>query len=201
MKNGQGKAWASVVALVLAVVGAVFSLEGGYVNNPNDPGGATNHGVTEAVARQHGYKGHMRDLPKGVAQDIYIKDYIKRPGFDLVLERSPALGEKVIDAGVNAGTGRAGRWLQTAVNDLSRGCTDYPCITVDGAVGARTIAAYRALEAKRGRVKACELTIKAFEAQQATHYRTLKMPTFTVGWLDHRIGNVPLSRCDEYVGT
>lgn len=193
------KVWASLGGLVLAVVGTVFSLEGGYVNNPADPGGATNHGITEAVARQSGYTGDMRELPKSLAQQIYERDYITRPGFDRVLEQSPALGHKVIDAGVNTGTSRAGRWLQTAINDLSRGCSDYPCVAVDGAVGARTVAAYKALELKRGRVKACELTIKLFEAQQAQHYRSLNMPTFVVGWVDHRIGNVPIERCGESV--
>lgn len=36
--------------------------EGGYVNNPNDPGGETMWGVTKAVARQYGYTGSMRQL-------------------------------------------------------------------------------------------------------------------------------------------
>ena len=44
--------------------------EGGYVNNPADRGGATKYGITEAVARQNGYKGHMKDLPESLARDI-----------------------------------------------------------------------------------------------------------------------------------
>ena len=65
-------------------------------------------------------------------------------------------------------------------------------------MGPATITAYQRLEQKRGKVKACELTIKLLDSYQATYYTSLNMPTFTVGWLDHRIGNVPLSWCQEY---
>ena len=61
-----------------AIIVAVFAVEGGYVNNPKDPGGATNHGITEQVARQHDYKGDMRDLTREVAESIYYADYIEK---------------------------------------------------------------------------------------------------------------------------
>ena len=60
-----GKQWKSVGAVVLAIIGTVFALEGGYSDNPADPGGKTNHGVTEQVARANGYQGDMKALPKG----------------------------------------------------------------------------------------------------------------------------------------
>ena len=46
-----GKVWASAGAAIIAIVAGVFAVEGGYVNNPDDPGGETNHGVTVASAR------------------------------------------------------------------------------------------------------------------------------------------------------
>lgn len=200
MSNTQnGKVWASLGAAVLAIIGAVFVAEKGYVNDPKDPGGATNHGITEQVARANGYTDAMQDLPKDFAAEIYERDYIKRPGFDRVIALSPAVGHKLVDAGVNAGPGRSARWFQTSLNHLSRGGADYPPMTVDGQIGPRTLAAYQALERKRGRVKACELTIKLMDAQQAAHYTSLTQPTFVVGWVDHRIGNVPLARCIESV--
>ena len=58
--------------------------EGGYVNDPADRGGATKYGITEAVARAHGYKGHMRDLPKDLAKTIYRKTYWTNPRFEQV---------------------------------------------------------------------------------------------------------------------
>ena len=45
--------------------------EGGYVDNPKDPGGKTNFGITEATARDFGYFDDMKDLPRTVAIKIY----------------------------------------------------------------------------------------------------------------------------------
>lgn len=194
-----GKVWASAGAAVLAIVAGVFAVEGGYVNNPADPGGETNHGVTVAVAREHGYQGPMRELPKATAQRIYTQDYIERPGFHSVIVLSPALGEKLVDAGVNVGTARSARWFQEAINHLSRGGADFPIVAVDGHIGAQTLAAYQALERKRGRVKACELTLKLMDVQQGAHYMRQNKPMFIVGWADARLGNVPLARCAESV--
>lgn len=197
--QGRGKVWASLGAAVLAIVGSVVAVEGGYVNNPADPGGETNHGVTVAVARDAGYTGPMRDLPQVTAERIYSRKYIEGPGFDRVVAMSPAVGAKITDAGVNAGQGRASRWFQQSLNHLSRNGADFPPVTVDGKIGTQSLAAYKALERKRGRGKACELVLKLMDAQQATHYTALNMPTFVVGWVDHRVGNVPLSRCAESV--
>lgn len=196
---GSPKVWGSVGAAALAILAGVFAIEGGYVNDPNDPGGATNHGITEQVARDNGYQGDMQALSKDFAQQIYLRDYVERPGYDKVIAMSPAVGEKLVDAGVNAGPGRASRWFQVSLNQLSRGGADYPQVGTDGQLGPKTMAAYRALENKRGRVKACELTIKLVDAQQGAHYMSLNKPTFIVGWADHRLGNVPLSRCADAV--
>lgn len=194
-----GKVWASLGAAVLAIVAGVFAVEGGYVNNPADPGGETNHGVTVAVARESGYQGPMHELPKSTAQRIYIQKYIERPGFARVIALSPAVGEKLVDAGVNVGPQRSARWFQQALNHLSRGGADFPAVAADGRIGAQTLAAYQALERKRGRVKACELTLKLIDAQQGAHYMGLNKPMFIVGWADNRLGNVPLARCAESV--
>ena len=197
--SGPPKVWRSLGAAMAAIVGALFMVEGGFVNDPRDPGGATNHGITEQVARTNGYQGAMLFFHEPAAAEIYTQDYITKPGFDSVVALAPAVGEKLVDAGVNAGPGRAGRWFQEALNQLSRGGQDYPQLAVDGQVGPRTLAAYQALERKRGRVKACELVLKLLDAQEAGHYMKLSMPTFTVGWVDNRIGNVPLARCSETV--
>ena len=169
----NGKVWGAVGAVVLAIIGAVFSLEKGYVNDPNDPGGATNHGITEQVARDNGYTGAMQDLPRDFAAQVYTQDYVQKPGFDRVIALSPAVGQKLVDAGVNAGPGRAARWFQTSLNHLSRGGVDYPPVIPDGQIGPRTLAAYQALERKRGRAKACELVLKLMDAQQTAHYMVI----------------------------
>ena len=195
-----GKA-AGVTGVAAAIIAAVFALEGGYTNNPKDPGGATNHGITEQVARNNGYQGHMRDLSKDAAQSIYYESYIVKPGYAPLIGIQPAVAEKLVDIAVNTGPARSSRWFQTGLNALNRDGKDYPDLKVDGQVGPATIRAYQSLETSRGKVKACELMIKALEGQQAYHYLSLtNLETFTVGWLDHRIGNVPLSKCAYYPG-
>lgn len=185
-------------ASVSAILTAVLMKEGGYVNDPKDPGGETNHGITIAVARDYGYTGSMKDLTKETASNIYVSNYINKPGYGELITMSPAVGQKVVDAAVNTGTGRSSRWLQQSLNAYSRGGLDYPQLTVDGKVGAGTNAAYAALQKKRGKVKACELVIKAMDAHQANHYLSLtNLPQYTTGWMDNRIGNVPLALCKE----
>ena len=194
MASNKQKAGAAAIAL--AIIGSVVAVEGGYVNNPSDPGGATNHGVTEAVARKNGYTGDMRDLPKETAQDIYRNSYIIKPGYEPSLTLSPAVAEELVDSAVNVGPDRTSRWLQVSLNALNRGGKDYPDLKVDGRVGPATVRAFAALSRRRGDVKACELVIKLLDAQQAQHYLSLtKLETFTPGWVDHRISNVPLNKC------
>lgn len=191
---------ASLAAAVGLIIAAVVDVEGGYVDNPNDPGGKTNHGITEATARTCGYRGDMRALTEAAARDCYDRLYVSGPGFDGVVAMDPWVGKKLVDVGVNTGTGRAGRWFQESVNHYNRRGADYADISVDGQVGPATLRAFDALRAKRGAVLACQLMIKAVEAKQANHYLTLserdgKFETFTIGWMDHRVGNVPVSRC------
>lgn len=181
-----------------AIIAAVVSVEGGWVNDPRDPGGETNHGITKAVAVAFGYTGSMKDLDVETATNIYITNYINKPGYGELITLSPAVGQKVVDAGVNAGTSRSSRWFQNSLNSLNRGGIDYPTIYVDGKVGAGTTNSYKALQKVRGKVRACEMVIKLMDAQQASHYMSLtNLSQYTPGWVDHRIGNVPLSKCKE----
>ena len=194
-------------AVAAAIIAGIFAVEGGWVDNPKDPGGETNHGVTIAVAQQHmtelvqqGWNGKMKDLTKDMATSIYYKDYIDKPGYLPLIQLSPALGEEVVDSGVNAGPGRSSLWFQKSLNALNRGGRDYPSIEEDGRLGPASIAAYRSLVRVRGRVDACKMMIKLMDAYQIQHYLSLKnMTMFTPGWINHRIGNVPLEKCNDTV--
>lgn len=190
--NNKTKVATGIATIILGVI----AVEGGYVNDPRDPGGATMYGITEQVARANGYTGPMHLLSKDKAFDIYYDDYVVKPKYDRIEALSAPVGEKLIDAGVNVGTGRSSRWLQTALNAYNNFGKDYAQITVDGSVGQATINAYQALQARRGKKTACELIIKALDAQQLMHYFSLGgMKQYTVGWVDHRVGNVNLDRC------
>ena len=53
---------------------AILGKEGGYVNHSDDKGGPTNWGITQEVARAHGYSGDMRNLTRQQALDILTAD-------------------------------------------------------------------------------------------------------------------------------
>lgn len=183
----------TAIAVILA---SIFHFEGGYVNHPDDPGKATNHGITEAAARADGYTGRMEDLPKERAEQIYRKSYVDGPKFGALLPLSPAVAHKLIDAGVNVGTKRPACWLQESLNAVNRNGQDYPTINVDCDIGPATVAAYKGLQKKRGAEQACVMTLKLLDAKQTQHYLSLKnLHMFTPGWIINRIGNVDYSKC------
>jgi len=85
--------------------------EGGFSNHPDDPGGATMYGVTEAVARAEGYTGAMRDLSLDFAKQIYRKRYWDACRCDQMPDQ---LRYPLFDAAVNSGPNQAIKWLQSA---------------------------------------------------------------------------------------
>lgn len=114
--------------------------EGGYSDHPHDRGGPTNYGITEAVAREHGYNGAMRDMPIEAAKLIYEVSYWNRIQGDHIDAVNEALAEKLFDIAVNSGVGTAGKLLQRAINVLQR---QGPPIAVDGVIGGGTLTALR----------------------------------------------------------
>lgn len=104
--------------------------EGGFVDHPADPGGATRWGVTERVARAHGYAGDMRDFPAVAARHIYRRQYWEAIRAD---ELPPALRYAVFDGAVNSGNAQSVKWLQRAIG-----------VADDGRVGPETIMQARA---------------------------------------------------------
>jgi lysozyme family protein len=121
----------------------IVAREGGYVNDPDDPGGATNHGVTLKTLRGLGLDltgdgkvdtGDLRNLTPERASDIYVEHYFRRPGIARLPE---ALQASVFDMYVNAGA-NAVRILQRLLNEMGH------AIAVDGGIGPQTIAAAEA---------------------------------------------------------
>jgi lysozyme family protein len=108
----------------------LVGVEGGYVDDPLDPGGATRWGVTQAVARAHGYTGDMQDYPLEDAKAVYRASYWDPCHCD---DLPPEVRYGVFDAAVNSGTHAALGWLQAAAG-----------VPEDGVIGPVTIAAVRA---------------------------------------------------------
>ena len=109
----------------------VLKSEGGDVNDPADKGGETNLGVTKAAWAQYIGRpvqdGEMRALTVDVVAPFYKKGYWDKCRCD---ELPSGLDFAVFDFAVNAGPGRAAKFLQQAVG-----------VTADGAIGPATMAA------------------------------------------------------------
>ena len=135
--------------------------EGGYVNNPADPGGETHWGITLRTAREAGYTGAMRDLTREQAKAIYRTAYWDRAKCG---QYSGAIAFQVFDAAVNHGIGQSIRFLQRAVG-----------VADDGIVGPVTLFAVYGMS---------DTDILArFNAERLDFYTRLSTwPTFGKGW-------------------
>ena len=180
--------------LIANLVDELIEREGGFVDHPADRGGATWFGITEAVARAHGYAGPMALLPREEAEAIYRRLYWTRPRFDQVASRSSRIAAELFDTGANMGPGVAATFLQRALTALNRNGKDYPDLTPDGRVGPATLGALDRFLAIRGRERGEVVLMRALEALQGERYLRLaeKRPAneaFLYGWLANRLGN------------
>ncbi len=165
--------------------------EGGYVNDPRDSGGPTNHGITEQVARAHGYRGHMRDLPSDTAREIAKAQYWDSMRLDDVARLSVPIAKELFDTGFNAGQGTAVRFLQRCLNVANRQAHDYPDVTVDGLMGRLSVASLSAFLNVRKRSGELWM-LRALNGLQAAYYielaeRREKDEAFVFGWILNRV--------------
>lgn len=144
--------------------------EGGFVDDPRDPGGATNMGVTLSTLRIWRNDPHLgvadvRALTRDTVTSIYGADYWNRLRCDAM---PSGLDLMAFDFAVTAGTLRSARMLQAALG--------LPASAVDGSVGPDT------LRIAQGCVRAD--VVGRLADSHAAYYRAL--PTFRVfgtGWL------------------
>jgi lysozyme family protein len=118
----------------------IVAREGGYVNDPDDPGGATNFGVTIGTMRSLGLDLtgdgkvdaiDVRALTRSQAEQIFVEHYFRKPR---LAELPDPVQASVFDMYVNAGA-NAVKILQKLVSRMG-----FPA-TADGVIGPRTIAA------------------------------------------------------------
>jgi len=147
---------------------ALIGNEGGYVNNPKDPGGETNFGITVAVARAYGYTGSMQKMPLATAKAIYRTQYWLKQFDDMPY----AVAFQAFDGAVNSGVSQSVKWLQTAVG-----------VKADGAIGPLTMAAL---------AKADPLAVvMRYNATRLLYLTSLPTwATFGKGWANRIAGNL-----------
>jgi lysozyme family protein len=166
-------------------------IEGGYSNNPADSGGATRFGVTERLARAHGYMGEMRELPIEIATEIYRLNFWMLLHLGAVAVLSEAVALEVFDTAVNTKQGFAAVTLQRCLNTFNREQADYPDTEVDGLIGHDTLASLSAYLKKRG-AEGEQVLVEALNALQGAFYIGLaearpKDEAFTYGWFLNRV--------------
>ncbi|MDP8250387.1 glycoside hydrolase family 108 protein [Pseudochrobactrum saccharolyticum] len=143
----------------------MFGHEGGYVNNPKDPGGATKYGITHRTLAAHRgvasvTPAQVKALSKEEATEIYRRSYWVQSGGDLL---PVGIDFMAFDYGVNSGPAQAVKSLQRVVG-----------VTADGIVGGQTVAAVKAFKGD---------LIAAYAAERLRFMRTLKTwPVFGRGW-------------------
>ncbi|MDA5555982.1 holin-associated N-acetylmuramidase [Shimia sp. MMG029] len=124
----------------------IVAREGGFVDDPDDPGGATNFGVTIYTARRLGLDkdgdgdvdvADICALTREDAERVFLKHYYEAPGINGLPE---VLQASVFDMYVNAG-GNAVKILQRLLVQMGQQ------VTVDGQIGPQTIAACEAAAA------------------------------------------------------
>lgn len=170
------------------IIEDVLRAEGGYVNDAADRGGETNFGITIATAKQNGYAGTMRDMPRDFAKEVYRRQYVVAPGFDKIAGISLPIAAELTDTGVNMGPKVAATFLQRALNGLNNQGRDYADIAVDGMAGPGTRTALQAFLAKRGSTGEQRL-LRLLNALQGARYLELcegrqANEKFLYGWLD-----------------
>jgi len=150
-------------------VARVLADEGGYVNNPADPGGETNFGISKRSYPDLDIKSLTRDR----AIDIYFRDWWTKYGFDRL---TPEIGAKLFDLAVNEDDQHAVRTLQRAL----RACG--VVVDEDGNLGPKTVAAANS-------VANTESLLVGIRCEAASYYRLLaalhhRDEVFLKGWLN-----------------
>jgi lysozyme family protein len=140
----------AIMLSVPEIAKEIVAREGGFVNDPDDPGGATKHGVTIHTLRRLGIDvtgdgrvdvADVRALTALQAEAIFVEYYFRRPGLGGLPEM---LQPSVFDMYVNAG-GQAVKVLQRLLADMGFACV------ADGVIGPQTLrAAQLAAEAAPG---------------------------------------------------
>ncbi len=152
---------------VTEIAREIVAREGGYVNDPDDPGGATKYGVTIHTMRRLGLdltgdgrvtEADVRRLTREKAVAIFVEHYFRRPR---IADLPEALQPPVFDMYVNAGAS-AVKILQRLLNEMGHDLAD------DGVIGPRTIAtAHRAAE------EAPDLIADAYGIARRNYYYAL----------------------------
>jgi lysozyme family protein len=162
--------------------------EGGYANDPSDPGGNTNFGVSLRWLKGQGLliqeleaEDHTQDVIQVIktmtreqAEDIYRKLWWDKYGYSNILGQM--IAGKVFDTAVNVGASRSHKFLQTSLG-----------LTADGVLGPATLKAVNSTNNI--------MVYAAFQKQQAAFYQAIvttnpSLQKFLQGWLNRAFDRI-----------
>jgi lysozyme family protein len=139
--------------------------EGGYVNDPRDPGGRTNLGVTqrawEAYLNRSSTEQEMRTLTPNIVKPFYKAMYWDKIKGD---QLPSGVDYAAYDLAVNSGVGRSAKYLQEIAG-----------VTADGAIGPKSIEAIKACDPKELAGALCDMRLDFLK-------RLPTFATFGKGW-------------------
>lgn len=172
------------------VIDSLIQREGEYVDHPNDKGGPTMYGITQIVARLHGWDGDMALMPRSLAVSIYMDQYWTAPNYDRVAKLNANIAAELLDTGVNMGPAVASKMLQRSLNALNDQGKHYADLMVDGLIGNSTLAALKDYLDRRQR-SGESVMLKALNCLQGARYIEIaeareRNESFVFGWLHHR---------------
>jgi len=160
----------------IPAVEVILDHEGGFVDNPADPGGATNYGITARVLGDWRGLGRaatpdeVKAMPPEEAVAIYRKRYWQYSAI-----QDQACATKVFDCAVNMGPHQAHILAQQAANAIGT------AIAVDGILGEQSLAAINACDPQEYLNSLCH--------QQMAFYQNLvdrkpQLAVFRKGWME-----------------
>lgn len=161
------------------VIGHILEMEGGFTDDPDDPGGPTNKGIILTVYARHTGRAlnawtraqrveELRNIPDSMVEEIYRERYWTP---SRAAEMPPAIAFMPIDATVNQGLTGAARLVQMAASRQS------PRLEIDGEIGPLTMAAIARSDPAR--------LLSDYAEARRTRYRALRhVWKFGRGWLN-----------------
>ncbi len=150
------------------LIGAILEHEGGYVNDPDDPGGETKYGISKRSYPDL----DIRNLTEMQAREIYYRDWWLKLRCPEI--HDDGVAQKYLDTSVNAGKTAGTKILQRALRSIGLS------VALDGKIGPQTLAAANLAKP--------ETLLAAMRRLQAEHYEGLirrnpKLAKFRRGWM------------------
>lgn len=167
-------------------LGLTLKYEGGYVNHPNDPGGATNKGVTQAVYDQYRREKNkaiksVKKISEEEVEEVYYQKYWLKGRCDKLPE---CLAIVHFDTSVNSGIKQSSKFIQRAIGTVD-----------DGAIGPKTLTAIRHAMKNLGEMA----VVNHFLDQRRRFFELIarknpKLKVFLKGWMKR------VAALESYIG-